>query len=68
MGEVKSRNAITDFEQSVITKMFFRKGNEMKSLGWIWGRQNIGRYISKWAPLWGEAGSDLSILDINEEI
>ena len=40
----------------------------MKSLGWIWGRQNIGRYISKWAPLWEEAGSDLSILDINEEI
>ena len=40
----------------------------MKSLGWIWGRQNIGRYIRKLAPLWGEAGSDLSILDIDETI
>ena len=68
LEEVNSRNTITDFEQSVITKMFYRKGNEMKSLGWIWGRQNIGRYISKWALLWGEAGSDLSILDIDETI
>ena len=37
-------------------------------IGHIWGRTNIGRYVKQWAPLWGEAGADLSILDINEEI
>ena len=63
-----SNKYISDFEQSVITKMFFRKGNEFASLGWMWGRTNIGRYVKKWGPLWGDAGSDLSILDINEEI
>jgi hypothetical protein len=34
----------------------------------MWGRSNIGSYVRKWGPLWGVAGSDLSILDINEEI
>lgn len=27
----------------------------------------MSRYIEAWAPKWGEAGEDLSILDINEE-
>ena len=59
---------ITEFEKSMITKMFFRKGLEFEMIGFIWGRTNIGRYVAQWAPLWGEAGADLSILDINEII
>ena len=27
----------------------------------------MGSYISEWAPKWGEAGEDLSILDITED-
>ena len=54
--------------ESIITKIFFRKGLEFKLIGFIWGRTNIGRYVKSWAPLWGEAGADLSILDINEDI
>ena len=59
---------ITEFEKSIVTKMFFRKGLEFELLGFIWGRTNIGRYVASWAPLWGEAGADLSILDINETV
>ena len=59
---------ITEFEKSIITKMFFRKGLEFELIGHIWGRSNIGRYVKSWAPLWGEAGANLSILDINESI
>lgn len=59
---------ITEFEKSIITKIVFRKGLEFKLLGFIWDRTNIGRYVKSWAPLWGEAGADLSILDINEDI
>lgn len=58
--ENKSNNFITDFEQSIITKMYFRKGNEFASLGWMWGRSNIGRYVKTWGPLWGDAGSDIN--------
>lgn len=65
--DVKS-GKITEYEKSIITKMFFRKGLEMELLGNIWGRRNIGRYIKSWSPLWGEAGADLSILDVNETI
>jgi hypothetical protein len=68
VDENDSNSDISDFEQSVITKILFRKGNEFASLGWMWGRSNIGSYVRKWGPLWGVAGSDLSILDINEEI
>lgn len=59
---------ISEFEKSMITKMFFRKGLEFELIGYIWGRTNIGRYVRSWAPLWGEVGADLSILDINETI
>lgn len=59
---------ICDFEKSMITKMYFRKGLEFELIGNIWGRSNIGRYVKMWAPLWGEAGANLSILDINESI
>ena len=61
-------SSISEFEKSIITKMFFRKGLEFELIGYIWGRTNIGRYVKSWAPLWGEAGADLSILDINEAI
>ena len=59
---------ITEFERSIITKIFFRKELEFMMIGHIWGRTNIGQYVKTWAPLWGEAGADLSILDINEVI
>ena len=59
---------ITEFEKSMMTKMYFRKGLEFELIGHIWGRSNIGRYVKSWAPLWGEAGANLSILDINESI
>ena len=59
---------ITEFEKSMITKMLFRKGLEFELIGFLWGCTNIGRYVNSWAPLWGEAGADPSILDINEDI
>lgn len=40
-----------------------------QTLGLICGRaeSSITNYIRKWSPLWGEAGEDLSILDITAE-
>lgn len=41
----------------------------LETLGLIWGRavSTVSAYIDEWAAKWGEAGEDLSILDITEE-
>lgn len=40
-----------------------------ETLALIWGRDQstVSRCIDEWADEWGEAGEDLSILDISEE-
>ena len=41
----------------------------METLALIWGRDesSISRYIDEFADEWGEAGEDLSILEVSEE-
>ena len=60
------RGEMTDFEKCLITKMRFRRAAPLESLGTLWGRSiaAVSGYIREWAPLWGEAGKDFSILDI----
>ena len=41
----------------------------LETLGYMWGRVpgGISGYLSEWVPMWGEAGEDLSILEVSEE-
>ena len=61
--------AITPFEKALVTKMRFQLAMCEDTLALIWGRSQsrINTYIQEWAPLWGRAGRDLSLLDIDEE-
>lgn len=56
----------TELMKCLVTKMRFHRKLTLKALGAIWGRDwsTISKYIKKWAPLWGEAGLDFSILDV----
>ena len=61
--------SMTEFEKCLLTKMRIHRGYPQSTLGLIWGRSvtRVSEFISEWAPRWGEAGEDLSILDISEE-
>lgn len=61
--------AITPFEKALVTKMRFQLAMCEDTLGLIWGRSQsrINAYIHEWAPLWGRAGRDLSLLDVDED-
>ena len=39
----------------------------LKTLALMWGKseRRVGAYVGEWAGRWGEAGEDLSILDIS---
>jgi hypothetical protein len=60
--------SMTAFEQFLIVNMYFHTDLEQHGLSRIWGvaPRSIGRYIATWAPIIGQAGKDVSILNINE--
>jgi hypothetical protein len=60
----------TSFEKSLLTRIHFRKGFEIETLALMFGRDRttLSKYVAKWAPRWGVAGEDLSILDLTEDI
>ena len=59
---------ITEFEKALITRMRMAKAMKLDMIGLIFNRskQRIGCYINSWAPKWGAAGMDLSILDVSD--
>lgn len=59
---------ISSFEKVLITLMRFTRGIQIEFLSYIWLKSitRIAEYIQTWSPRVGEAGEDLSILDINE--
>ena len=61
-------NPMSEFEKTLITRMRMSKAIKQDMLGFIFNRskQSIGRYINNWAPKWGAAGLDLSILDVSD--
>jgi len=65
LAEVK----MTPFEQFLITTMYMHTDSEQKHLGRIWGVEprSIGRYLDAWAPLIGDVGQQISILDVDVE-
>ena len=66
---VTGKGHITKFEKILITKMRMRRSYDTESLAYIFDRvpSRITEYIQEWAPLWGQAGRDLSLLHITEE-
>ena len=60
---------ITPFEKCLLTKVRFRRALPHALLSFMFGRHpsRVSLYIAEWAPKWGEAGEDLSILDITPE-
>jgi hypothetical protein len=69
-GSVGGRNTpITEYEKCLITLMRFHRRVTLVHLELIWGRHftTIGQYIQEWAPKLGNAGLQISILDITEE-
>jgi hypothetical protein len=59
---------LTQFEQCLITRMRMHKAFELQALGNIFGRTKarMGQVVKAWAPRWGAAGLDFSILDLQE--
>ena len=57
---------MTDFESCLMCRLFFHHRENEGILGLIWNRHRtqIGRILHKWSPYWGEAGEDMSLLDI----
>jgi hypothetical protein len=60
---------MSDYEKCLVTIMRFHRRTTLESLSAIWGRfkSQISRYIAKWAPLLGNAGLQVSILDLTPE-
>ena len=61
--------AMRPVEKCLVAKMRIHRGYTQKTLALMWGRseRQIGSYLKEWIPHWGEAGEDLSILDITED-
>lgn len=59
---------MSSFEKVLMTLMRFTRGIQIEFLSYIWLKSTttIGEYIRVWSPKIGEAGEDLSILDIDE--
>lgn len=55
-----------DFESCLVCRLFFHHRENEGILGLIWNRHRtqMGRILHKWSPYWGEAGEDMSLLDI----
>jgi len=58
---------LTDFEKLLVAKMRMHKRLQTYALGRIWGKDRvwIGKICNQAARMWGEAGEDLSKLDIS---
>lgn len=63
---VNPASPLTVCEELLATKMRFRKRFGLFLLAIIWGKgeKTMGRIVRARAPEWGEAGQDLSILDL----
>ena len=62
-------NHLTPLERCLICKLFFRRIQNQEFIGYMFDRHRttIGKVLKEWAPRWGKAGEQLSILDITEE-
>lgn len=62
-------DSLSPFEKCLLTRLFFRRELPEGFIGLIFGRHRtrIGRILREWAPRWGKAGEQLSVLDISEE-
>ena len=60
---------LTPFEHCLATKMFFHCMPVRSKVAKIFGTGNsqIGKILEKWAPRWGKAGEQLSILIITDD-
>ena len=60
---------LTQVEKCLLCRMFFHLRDRQKFLALIIDRHRttVGNVIKEWAPLWGEVGEDLSILDVTED-
>ena len=67
-GTNKADN-ITDWEKLTMAKLRMRRGVSLLLLSLIFGRNrtSIGVYVTYGAARWGEAGENLSILDLTKE-
>ena len=56
-------------EKCLICRMFFRNDLSHEFIALIFGRHRttIGSILKEWAPRWGKAGEQLSILDITDK-
>ena len=57
---------LTSLEELLLSRMFMKRGFELELLAHIWGKskQLIGRVLKRRVADWGEAGQDLSDLDL----
>ena len=64
-----TQDPLTVFEELIMTKMRMRKAFELKFLSFIWGKSRtlLGRIMKYRSVDWGEAGLDLSELDITND-
>ena len=51
----------------MLTRMFFFANQQILGLIASITRTYVGKFIAEWAPLWGNVGHDLGILDITAE-
>ena len=60
---------LTQVEKCLLCRMFFHLRDRQKFLALIIDRHRttVGNVIKEWAPLWGEVGEDLSILNVTED-
>lgn len=60
---------LSPFEKCLLTRLFFRRELPQGFIALIFGRHqtHVGRILQEWAPRWGKAGEQLSIIDVTEE-
>ncbi|EJK54476.1 hypothetical protein THAOC_25893, partial [Thalassiosira oceanica] len=60
---------LTPLERCLLCRLFFRRDLTQEFIGLIFNRHRtyIGKILRDWAPRWGKAGEQLSILDITRE-
>ena len=59
---------LTKLERCLMCKLFFRRDLNEEFIGLIFDRHRntIGKVLKEWAPRWGKAGEQCSILDVNK--
>ena len=60
---------LSPFEKCLLARLFFRRELPQGFIALIFGkhRTHVGRILREWAPRWGKAGEQLSIIDVTEE-